>query len=460
MGRVSTNTAIAARVGSHRVGVYATGSALQVRVDGTVIDATTAQDLGGGARIAPLPKGFEIDFADGTKLWTISIGRYGINAFVLPAGALKTGGVGLLGPIVPGGLGVPALPDGTRLPAAPDRHARHATVYGQFADAWRVTDSTTLFDYDAGKTTASYTQKNYPPDTPDLKPADSLSDLTPEQQAPGIAACGSITDQGLHDDCVFDVGVSGDSGFATSYEAAQEFFDSGIAGPTPAPSGTPILITPGPGTVAGAAAITPAILVQSYAIGPDNKLYLSAKVTSSKFTLLEVDPATGSILQQVDVPRTTEVHLAGGSVWLPGLKVDSNGNNCSVTRFDAQTLAEQQTIAIPCAPFGPTVASDGSAVWFEDTTKYDSATKKGAVMTRIDPATNAFGPSVDLPFINGFRYDSVGAFFYFDTNSDSSFYRLETGQTSMTKLTPFVAGGHAAGTGLWAPGSAGDSAST
>ncbi len=149
-------------MGGHRVGIYVIGGALQVRVDGAVVDITSAQDFGSGARLAPYPKGLEIDFPDGTKLWALSVGRYGVNAFVLPSSGLKTSGVGLLGPIVPGGLGVPALPDGTRLPAATDRHARHTVVYGRFADAWRVTDSTTLFDYDGGKSTATYTQKGYP----------------------------------------------------------------------------------------------------------------------------------------------------------------------------------------------------------------------------------------------------------------------------------------------------------
>jgi hypothetical protein len=459
-GAVATNTAIAARVGGHRVGIYATGAALKVRIDGSVVDATAAQDLGGGARISPYPKGVELDFPDGTKLWALSVGRYGINALVLPSSTLNTSGGGLLGPIVPGGLGVPALPDGTRLPAATDRHARHATVYGQFADAWRVTDSTTLFDYDGGKSTASYTQKSYPPDTTDVKFSDdSLGDLTPDQQSAGNSACGAITDAGLHDDCVFDVGVSGDSGFATSYEATQEFYDSGIVAPTPAPQGTTIVVTPGPGTVSGAVAVTPALGLSGYAAGPDNKLYLSVKVSSNQATLFEVDPTTGSTLHQVDVPAVTEVHVAGGSVWLPGLKTDSHGNNCSVTRFDAQTLAEGATIAIPCSFIGgPNVVSDGSALWFVDVTRYDGGTQKGAVLTRIDPSSNAFGPSVDLPFVNGFRFDSQGALFYFDTNSDSSYYRLEPGQTSMTKLLPFVAGAHAGGTGLWVPGNSGNAA--
>ena len=364
------------------MGVYATTGDLVVRLDGAVVDATAARDLDGGGRIAPYPNGVEIDFPDGTKLWALSVGRWGVNAIVKPSAALQAGASGLLGPIVPGGLGVPALPDGTRLPAATDRHARHAVVYGQFADAWRVTDSTTLFDYDSGKSTAAYTQKGYPPDTADVV----FDDLTPEQQSAGKAACGSISDQGLQESCVFDVAVSGDSGFAQSYVATQPLFDSGIIEATPSPQPSTSAGTPPPGQVSGAVAISPAIDFRGYAVGPDNKLYVSVRVSSDKAQLIEVDAATGSIVAQVDVPDVGEVHVAGGSVWLPGLKKDSNGHPCSVTRFDSQTLAEQATVQIKCGFFdSPETVSDGSALWFVDVSKYDGGTNKGAVLTRIDP---------------------------------------------------------------------------
>ncbi|MGZ6272984.1 MAG: hypothetical protein ACXWM8_01650 [Candidatus Limnocylindrales bacterium] len=143
-GYVSINTAIAAKAGGHRVGVYVVGESLQARVDGAVVDLTAGpKDLGGGAQIAAIAKGFEIDFADGTKLWALSVGNYGINAQVKPSAGLQTGGVGILGPVIPGGLEVPALPDGTRLPAPTDPSSRAAAIDGQFADAWRVTDATT-----------------------------------------------------------------------------------------------------------------------------------------------------------------------------------------------------------------------------------------------------------------------------------------------------------------------------
>jgi hypothetical protein len=442
--RVATNTALAVKVAAHRVGVYVTSAGLQAKLDGAALDITKATDLGGGARIAPYTNGLEIDFQDGTKLWALSVGQWGVNAEISPSDALRSSGVGLLGSIVPGGLGVPALPDGTRLPIAADKHQRHAVVYGRYADAWRVTDTTTLFDYDTGKTTATYTQKGFPADTADI----TYSDLTAAQRAVGGTACAAITDQQLNDACVFDVGVSGQTGFAESYVAMQVFYDSGFVAPTgsaaPEPQSSE---TPLPGKVTGAVAVTQVAGVSGAVVGPDGKLYFSVDLGAGKSALLEVDPTTGTIAHQVDIPKTTTLNVAAGSVWAPGLIVDSNANNCSVTRFDAQTLALQATIPIVCAAFGPTIASDGDAIWYEDTSKWDGATGKGAVLIRLDPTTNQPGTTVQLPFINGTYSDSQGALFL--SKADSGLYRLTTGGTTMEPFEQHKNRVYAAGAGFW-----------
>ncbi len=446
-GHVSINTAIAAEVGSHRVGVYVNGPGLQARVDGTVVDLTAGpKDLGDGAQLTAISKGFEIDFADGTKLWALSVGEYGINVQIKPSDSLKTSGVGLLGPIVKGGLGVPALPDGTRLPAATSNPQRNGIVNGQFADAWRVTDSTTLFDYDTGKSTATYTIRPYPLYTK----YGGVGDLSADQQAAGNSACSSITDQGLHDDCVFDVGVTGQTGFATGYRDIQTFYDSGIAQATPPPASSSA--TPPPaGAVSGAMTVAQNASLGGYAIGANDTVYVSVQTGDTTFSLMAVDPVAQKIVNQVAVPALTQVHYAAGSVWLPGLKTDANGHNCSITRFDGQTLAEQATIQVPCSPGGSVglVASDGDAVWYEDDSKYDLTTNSGTVLARIDPATNAPGTSVPLPFEGGYALDSQGAFFYYDTGSGKGYYRLTTGSTTFDSLGAIVGTARPGGTGLW-----------
>jgi hypothetical protein len=444
---ISTNTAIAARVNGHEVGVYVVGGALQVHVDGAVTGVTAAVDLGNGARIAPYPKGYEIDFPDGTKLWALSVGEWGINALVKPSADLKKSGVGLLGPVIPGGLGVPNLPDGTRLPAAANRHDRWTVLYGQFADAWRVTDSTTLFDYDSGKSTATYTIKGFPAETADV----TYLDLTPDQRSAGQSACASITDPVLNEDCVFDVAASGDAGFAGMYSATLSTYEvaetAPSSSPTPASSAAP---TPGASVSGNALAVMPVTDLGGYVVSPDGKLYVSVGTGDNQAAILEVDPTTGKVVTQVTEPVKTDLHFAAGSLWATGLSNDSNGHPCTVTRLDAGTLAVQATIDVPCNFFGSaTAVSDGDAVWYLDVSKYDLGTDKGDVLVRIDPSTNQpSSTKVDLPFSGGYTKDSYGAFFYYDTGS-KGLYRLLTGQTaleSLGKWAPFMTLG---GTAAW-----------
>jgi hypothetical protein len=448
-GRMSIDTAIAAKVGSHRVGVYVTGSGLEARleahVDGSMVDLSTGpRDLGDGGRISAYQNGYEIDFPDGTKMWTLSVTQWGINTQISPSSGLRTGGSGLLGPVIPGYLGVPSLPDGTRLPAAPDNQQRSTVVYGQFADAWRVTDATSLFDYDGGKSTASYTIKPYPTDPR----YGSLTDLSSDQRSAGATACSAIKDSDLHDDCVFDVGVSGEHGFADGYAATQSFQDAPAVAPTASPAASP---STGPGAESGAITMTQGLAIGGDAVGPNDTVYASVQTAANAYSLIAFDPKAGRTIAQVAVPALTAVHLAAGSVWLPGPEPTATGAGCSVTRYDAETLAEQATVSIPCGPGGaPEIASDGDAVWFGDASRYDSSKDSGLVLTRIDPATNAPGTKVALPVGHETLMDSTGALFYGD-DSDG-YYRLATGSTtldSLGTLGTYLGKPFAGGTGLW-----------
>jgi hypothetical protein len=445
-GDVATNTAIAARVGSHRVGVYVEpNGSLQARVDGNAVDLSSGPTaLGNGASISSYDTlsstGFEIDFPDGTKLWTLSVAEWGIDAEVEPSAALKADGVGLLGSILPNGFGIPALPDGTQLPSATDPTQEYQ-LYTQFAEAWRVTDTTTLFDYDPGKSTASYTIKPFPTQAKFL----TLARLSSAQLAAGNSACLAITDSGLHEECVYDVGATGQSGFADSYKNVQTFNTT-----APATSGNL------PATVTGAAIVAHGTAIGGIAVGPDKTVYLTVQTGDNAYSLISFDPTSGQVIRQVSIASDTEVHYAAGSLWLPGLEADANGGDCTVSRFDAGTLAKQATITVPC-PYvgGPLIGSDGSAIWFMDVTNFDSTTGKGAVLTKIDPATNRPGASVPLSSTNGYLIDSQGALFYVDQNND--YYGLPTGATALALIGNFSQTTVPGGAGLWITSADGDS---
>ncbi len=92
-------------------------------------------------------------------------------------------------------------------------------LYGTFGDSWRVSDTTSAFTYGPGQSTATFTDMSYPGSIT------KLGDLTQAEFMFGTAACTSAgVPVGVNfDDCVLDVGVSGDASFAESIAAGGTF---------------------------------------------------------------------------------------------------------------------------------------------------------------------------------------------------------------------------------------------
>ena len=192
-------------------------------------------------------------------------------------------GIGLIGPITPGNMGVPAMPDGSQLPAAPDPNTRDKILYSTFADAWRVTDTTSLFDYDPGKSTETYTDRSYPSDAARAVLNEAIASPDPNQQAAAQSACAGLTDPDLASECEYDVVATGDTGFAQQYQVTQDLYDSGIVVGTPPPP-------PTPGGVTGATKVVQLSHLQSATIGPDNTVYASIDDSSQQPQLIAFDP--------------------------------------------------------------------------------------------------------------------------------------------------------------------------
>ena len=249
---VSLNTAVAARVGQHRV-TYEPNlsgvpdpSGMQLRIDGS-LTALGAQgiDFGDGGRVLKSPAAagaLEIDFPDLTALsvvpgWWASQSKWYLNVIITRASAadgargagaqlqalrsptsFSTGG--LAGAIL-AGTWLPALPDGTSMGPMPSTlHDRYVALYQNFANAWRVTNRNSLFDYAPGTSTSTYTLTTWPLEQPPCV----LPETKPVSPATlGVAeeACHSITGKFSHADCIFDVMVTGNTGFAKTYGASQ-----------------------------------------------------------------------------------------------------------------------------------------------------------------------------------------------------------------------------------------------
>ena len=74
---------------------------------------------------------------------------------------------------------LPLLPSGATVgPKPASLHERYVALYQTFADAWRVTDQTSLFVYAPGTSTKTFTDRDWPAEKPPCK-------LKPQFEIPG-----------------------------------------------------------------------------------------------------------------------------------------------------------------------------------------------------------------------------------------------------------------------------------
>ena len=231
---VSVNTAVAARVGSHRI-AYQPGrerGQLQFYLDGKPARLTTEGIDLGAHRVSAFDAGgqtgLRVDYAHHAVLtatprfWT-SHGFWYMDVSV----SHTQGDEGIMGPI-PDSSWLPTLPSGATVGPKPKTlHERYVALYQTFANAWRVTDQTSLFVYAPGTSTATFTDEDWPAEKPPCK-------LKPQFEIPGAPTpvnipveeaeliCQGVTIDDLHRDCVFDVATTGDKTFAEGYLVAQD----------------------------------------------------------------------------------------------------------------------------------------------------------------------------------------------------------------------------------------------
>jgi hypothetical protein len=241
---VSLNTAVAAQVGKHRV-TYQPNiidgrqdpEGMQLRVDGNLTTiGENGLDLGSGGRIVKLRapgNGIVIDFPNGASLvatpnWWSSYSVWYLNVDVYRTMATK----GIAGVIVYNDTAhgnshrskswLPALPDGSSLGPMPrSLHDRFVQLNTTFADAWRVTDKTSLFDYAPGTSTATFTNKNWPAEHAQSCNVPGQTPLTPINLAEAQKLCRDIVDPTMRTNAIFDVMLTGEPGFAKSYLLTQ-----------------------------------------------------------------------------------------------------------------------------------------------------------------------------------------------------------------------------------------------
>jgi hypothetical protein len=232
------NTAAAIRVGSHRI-TYQPNlngqpdpSGMQLRINGRLIEKPGPRgiSLAGGGRIqsTPAPGGIQIEYPGGTDIvvtpnWWAHQQLWYLDIDVRHSRA----NFGVMGVIAPGNW-LPALPNnswlGPRPPALIDRHQQ---IHGLFADAWRVTHKSTLFDYASGTSTDTFTLKGWPAFQPGncrLPPgwAPRIEPQAPIALDDARRFCSAVIDKADFANCVRDVATTGEPGFANVYVAGEK----------------------------------------------------------------------------------------------------------------------------------------------------------------------------------------------------------------------------------------------
>ena len=219
----------AARIGKHRIsfqprpGEAPRTGQLELRVNGNLAALPPrGLDLGEGSRIARTATGGGLDItaADGThlivtpNLWAAQNVWY-LNVEVLGTAARE----GTMGHILsPDWL--PRAPDGSSFGPAPAAGTdRHTLLNRKFADAWRVTASTSLFDYGAGTSSATFTDRNWPPDPGKPCKATIGIQRPPEPLRTEIALrrCSILKDKQAIESYAFDAAAMGDMAVIKAY---------------------------------------------------------------------------------------------------------------------------------------------------------------------------------------------------------------------------------------------------
>ena len=239
---VSVNTAVGAQLLDHRLafepvpGPPSTSEPrLIVFLDGKAADISArGLNLGPGARVISYPlsggaKSYEIDYPDSTVLTVTPWFWDAHQVWLLNVSISRTPAyVGVIGDI-PQNSWLPALPVGTTVgPKPASLSARYVGLYKKFANAWRVTNQSSLFVYAGGTSTATFSDRNWPPKSGPCKVNRKFGSALAKPAGPTINPrkaeryCTPVTLKKLHADCVFDVSATGDPKVVKSYLQSQE----------------------------------------------------------------------------------------------------------------------------------------------------------------------------------------------------------------------------------------------
>ena len=226
-GSVAIITEVAVGVGTDRV-TSDTTRAQPIWIDGTPVSLLSGQTIAlDGATLYALG-GASVEIAYNTG----EVIKLNGSSVSIGLGAANEGTTsGLLGNADGDQSNDLELPDGTVL----QQPLSYADLYQTFADAWRVTDATSLLDYAPGQNTAYFTNLDFPP--AQVTVANLPQNVV--DQAMAVVVQAGITDPQLQQDAILDYVLTGgdksvvsDDASLNSVSANSTNLQTTIAGPS------------------------------------------------------------------------------------------------------------------------------------------------------------------------------------------------------------------------------------
>ena len=210
----SVNQAVATRIGGQRVTFTMLNGAAVMRVDGKVISGELAKLKAGSLTGGTTAYGgtHQLTWPDGSVVRVEQLGRYALNVKVTPAASRRGSLEGLLG-------NFDGSPDNDLIGKSNVKLGRSFTrddINGSLAEAWRVSQATSLFDYEPGQSTATFIDPTFPAKNLDV------AGLANRETAEKTCREDGITDQRLLNDCILDLAATGEFIFGSRYAYAQQ----------------------------------------------------------------------------------------------------------------------------------------------------------------------------------------------------------------------------------------------
>jgi hypothetical protein len=288
-GRVSVATAVAAQVGDSSVSLHLLdGGSTWIDGQRTAVERGASVAVDDGA-VLWTGSGWTIVWADGTTVWIEHHGSH-VSLLVRPA---TPDVAGLFGNLDGNRDNDFATREGSQLSA--DLERDFEAFYGTFVNSWRITEEESLFQYEEGESTSTFTDLGFPAAPTNI---DEL-DLAARADAETLCIDGGVIIAAVLTNCVLDVAHTGDLSFVLA-AMLDQLTARGVSR-TELSAGTGA-VTAGPARlteISGADLATGEGLVLVRASDEDGRVILRAfdvETRALRWTVADVDPSCRPVI--------------------------------------------------------------------------------------------------------------------------------------------------------------------